>query len=433
MKQLTFIDHARIKVKGGHGGNGAKTFHREKFVNMGGPSGGTGGDGGSILFVADNNENTLLDFRGRTLYRAKHGENGGKQNMTGANGENMIIKVPVGTQFFDNKGNLLSDLSYHGQMWEAAKGGKGGRGNQSFKSSRNATPELHENGEVTEEIELELNLKILADVGLLGYPNAGKSTFVSVISNARPKIAPYPFTTLVPQLGMVSHNDIKFVVTDLPGLIEGASEGKGMGIQFLKHLSRTKIILHLIDGSDTEDVIVKYKTLRNEIANYSKELSQLPEIIGITKIDQIPEEIQEDIKAEFKKLKKTVLFFSSITKDGLKKVLDTLSTKVAKLREEETQQIEALMNEAKEDYVVIKFEHDEDPLTIEDEGMVYSISNKYSKYWANRIPLTSQENERRILAKFESKGILKALKDKGFKSGYYLKVKNSPFFIEYNE
>ncbi len=318
MKRTTFIDEAKIKIKPGKGGDGGMFFHREKYVNEGGPSGGNGGDGGSIYFIADKNENTLLNFKGKTLYKAENGVNGFKQNMTGARGKDLYIKVPVGTEIIIDE-KVVFDLSFDGQIWLAAEGGKGGRGNASFKSSKNTAPTLFERGVEPETVEITLNLKVLADVGLLGYPNVGKSTFVSVISNSRPKIANYEFTTITPNLGLVKHHETKFVITDLPGLIDGASKDKGMGIQFLKHLARTKMILHFIDSSNL-DWKKRYQSLRNELENYSKDLFNLKEIIVLTKIDLIDEDIKDLILKEFKT--KKLFFISSMTKNGVEELLN---------------------------------------------------------------------------------------------------------------
>ncbi|RKX63194.1 MAG: GTPase ObgE [Tenericutes bacterium] len=318
MKQITFIDEARIKVKGGNGGDGAKIFHTEKFVRQGGPSGGNGGDGGNIILKASYNENTLLDFRGRSQYIGHPGIRGGRQNLTGARGKNKVILVPVGTKVFDNK-IQVADLGAEGMIFVAGTGGKGGRGNQSFKSSTNTAPSMYEQGEVTEFEEYQLELTVLADVGLLGFPNAGKSTFLSVVSNAKPKIASYEFTTLVPQLGVVKHKGQKYVVTDLPGLIEGAAENKGMGHQFLKHLSRTKVVLHLVDATQS-DVMFRYNTLRKELANFDTNMAKLPEIIALNKVDELDEEQITELKAMFND--KKVFFISALTGAGVELLHD---------------------------------------------------------------------------------------------------------------
>ena len=422
MKQISFIDEATIKVRGGRGGDGRKAFHREKYVEHGGPSGGNGGDGGSIFFVADNNENTLLDFKGRPRYEGKEGIPGGKQNMTGARGKDVYIKVPVGTEILEDD-NKVADLSFDGQIWLASKGGKGGRGNASFKSSKNTVPEMFELGEEPEWRELKLNLKVLADVGLLGFPNAGKSTLLSVVSNAKPKIANYEFTTLTPNLGVVKHNDSKFVMTDLPGLIEGASLNKGMGSQFLKHLSRTKVILHMIDVS-SDNLTKRYDDLRFELKNYSDDLSNLTEIIAFTKSDLIDEEYKQWVREEFKD--KEVFFISSTNKEGLSELLNKLTSTLNEIELEEERRVEEL---SKDDFVYIKHEDTKDEKEWEvsfDDG-IWTVSGPYIEYWAKRIPLTNQENVYRIISKMRSKGIITELEKKGLKDNDVIVIKNSPF------
>ncbi len=426
MKKITFIDEAKIKIKAGRGGDGGMFFHREKFVNEGGPSGGNGGDGGSIYFVADKNENTLLNFKGKTLYRAENGVNGFKQNMTGARGKDLFIKVPVGTEIIVD-GNPVFDLSFDGQVWLASEGGKGGRGNASFKSAKNTTPTLFEKGVEPEEIELVLNLKVLADVGLLGYPNVGKSTFVSVISNSKPKIANYEFTTLTPNLGLVKHHNTKFVVTDLPGLIDGASQNKGMGIQFLKHLSRTKMILHFIDSSNL-DWKERYQNLRKELEQYSKKLFNLNEIIVLSKVDLIDEEIKKMILKEFEN--KEVFFISSITKKGveelLNKIVDTLE--VIKIEQDKEEK------QSEEEYTKITLENDnKEEFSIRKEQNEWIIDGVYPKYWARRIPLSSSENFHRFWNKLKSKKIIQELKNQGIKNGDMIIIPDTEFMIEYED
>ncbi len=426
MKKITFIDEARIKIKAGRGGDGGMFFHREKYVNEGGPSGGNGGDGGSIFFVADKNENTLLNFKGKTLYKAENGVNGFKQNMTGARGKDLLIKVPVGTEILID-GEPIFDLSFDGQMWLAAEGGKGGRGNASFKSSKNTAPTLFERGVDPDTIELILNLKVLADVGLLGYPNVGKSTFVSVISNSKPKIANYEFTTLTPNLGLVKHHDSKFVVTDLPGLIDGASQDKGMGIQFLKHLSRTKMILHFIDSSNL-DWKERYQNLRKELEQYSKNLFELKEVIVLTKSDLIDLEIKKMISSEFKN--KEIFFISSITKSGLEELLNKIVDMLEEIRKEQEKE----EKKSEDEYIRITLEEDnKEEFNIKKEGNEWIIDGVYPRYWAKRIPLTSSENFYRLWNKLKSKKIIQELKNMGVKDGDVVIIPDTEFMIEYEE
>lgn len=425
MKQKTFIDSARIKIKGGRGGDGSKAFHREKFVERGGPSGGTGGNGGSIFFIADLNINTLLDFKGHSLFRGDPGGNGANNNKSGFKGKDLYIKIPVGTEIFVND-KKTADLSFHHQLYLVATGGKGGRGNASFKSSKNTAPTMFEHGEEPEWLEINMELKVLADIGLLGYPNVGKSTLISVISNAKPKIADYEFTTLIPKLGTIKHNGTHFVITDLPGLIDGAAENKGMGHQFLKHLSRTKIIFHLLDGTKST-ILQNYKNLRLELKKYSEELVKLPEIIVITKIDLLSSKEQEQIKEIFKNQK--IFFISSIIKKGIKDLLDFTATEINILREKETNKILELEKES--DSVIIELPEENDPLKINYQDGIWYLQNKYTKYWANRIPLSTSENMWRIVNKLKSKGYIKTLEKKGIKNGEQIVIVDSPFTLVY--
>ncbi|MCP3101913.1 GTPase ObgE [Myxococcus sp. K15C18031901] len=287
---MKFVDEVRIFVKAGDGGNGAVSFRREKFIERGGPNGGDGGDGGSVIFVADPQLTTLLDYRYQQHHRAKNGEHGMGSDCNGRASEDMVLKVPVGTLVKDHATDeLLVDLSEAGQRWEAAKGGRGGLGNMNFATSTRQTPRFAQDGTKGEERTLRLELKLLADVGLLGFPNAGKSTFISRVSRARPKVADYPFTTLVPNLGMVQYkDDLSFVMADIPGIIEGASEGVGLGHQFLRHVERCKVLIHLIDmGAEGEgrDPLNDFDVLNRELEKYSEDLAKRPQVVAANKLD----------------------------------------------------------------------------------------------------------------------------------------------------
>ena len=288
---MKFIDEATVNIYAGDGGNGIASFRREKYEPMGGPNGGDGGSGGSIYFESDENINTLIDFRFIKNYRAKRGENGRSSECYGANGEDLILKVPVGTVISEKQtGNVIADFKLHGQKVIIAKGGKGGLGNVHFKSSINRTPRQCTQGEPGEEFEIYLELRVLADVGLLGMPNAGKSSLIRSISAAKPKIAEYPFTTLQPNLGVVKI-DIQrsFVVADIPGLIEGAADGHGLGHQFLRHLSRTKLLLHILDIApyDESDPVLEAKAIIKELSKYSKDMIKKERWLVLNKIDLI--------------------------------------------------------------------------------------------------------------------------------------------------
>jgi GTP-binding protein len=319
---MKFLDEAKIYLKAGNGGDGACSFRREKFIEFGGPNGGNGGKGADIVFEAVANLNTLIDFRYQQHFKAQRGENGGSRSCTGASADDMIIKVPVGTQIVADDGvSVLADLTEEGQTYVAARGGMGGRGNESYKSSTNQAPRQADKGELGEELWVWLRLKIIADVGLLGLPNAGKSTFLSVVSRARPKIADYPFTTLYPHLGVAKVDAKEVLIADIPGLIEGASDGAGLGTRFLKHVERCKVLIHLIDGT-AEDVAVPYKTIRKELKKYSPALAEKPEVIGLNKIDALTaDEVEEKLKKLKKASKKSVFAVSGISKHGLTEML----------------------------------------------------------------------------------------------------------------
>jgi GTP-binding protein len=318
---VKFVDEAKIFVRAGKGGDGCVAFRREKFVPKGGPWGGDGGKGGDVILRAVRNKKTLIDFYFKKHFFAENGENGSSNNKKGKDGEDLIIKVPCGTvvkEIKNGEEKVIADLVNEGDNLIVAKGGKGGLGNIHFKSPTNQAPRIATKGEEGEEKIIKLELKLIADVGIIGYPNSGKSTLLSKISKARPKIADYPFTTIEPNLGVVDLGGFRsFVVADIPGLIEGASKGKGLGIKFLKHIERTKILVHLIDMSEN-DIINRYENLRNELKNYSSKLIEKKEIVVGNKIDL------EESKKNLEKAKeyfKDILFISALKGDGIKDLL----------------------------------------------------------------------------------------------------------------
>lgn len=328
-----FIDRAKIRVKAGDGGNGVTAFRREKFVPRGGPSGGDGGVGGSVWIESDEGLNTLLHLRYNPEHKAERGRHGEGSNRFGKDGADAIVKVPVGTQVFDAESNeLLFDFTEAGQRYRAAKGGKGGWGNSHFATPTKQAPKYHYDGRPGEERELQLELKLIADVGLVGYPNAGKSTLISVISAARPKIADYPFTTLEPNLGVVDMGDYRtFVVADIPGLIEGASEGAGLGDRFLRHVERTKLILHLVDVSSASgrDPVDDYDVINRELAAYDPQLARRPQIVVATKIDALDDEERLDrLRAQAKKDRKPFYAISSVANTGVRQLVAAVSSKL---------------------------------------------------------------------------------------------------------
>jgi GTP-binding protein len=335
-----FIDRAKIRVKAGDGGNGVTAFRREKFVPRGGPSGGDGGNGGSVWLEATEGLNTLLHLRYNPEHKGERGKHGEGSNRHGKDGEDITVQVPVGTQVFDaESGDLVCDFTEAGQRFLAAKGGKGGWGNQHFATPTRRAPKFHYTGRPGEEKELQLELKLIADVGLVGFPNAGKSTLISVISAAKPKIADYPFTTLEPNLGVVDLGDFKtFVVADIPGLIEGASEGAGLGDRFLRHVERTKLILHLVDVSSISgrDPVEDYEILNRELANYNADLAERPQIVVATKLDALDEpERLESLRERAAQDGKDFLEISAVTNLGTKELVSAVAKRLDEIKQTE--------------------------------------------------------------------------------------------------
>ena len=335
-----FIDRVKIKVKAGDGGNGVTAFRREKFVPRGGPSGGDGGVGGDVWMESDEGLNTLLHLRYNPEHKAERGKHGEGSNRHGKDGENITVKVPVGTQVYNaESGELLFDFTEAGQRYLAAKGGKGGWGNSHFATPTRRAPKFHYTGRPGDERELQLELKLIADVGLVGFPNAGKSTLISVISAAKPKIADYPFTTLEPNLGVVDMGDYRtFVVADIPGLIEGASEGAGLGDRFLRHVERTQLMLHLVDVSSISgrDPVSDYEIIDRELANYNADLALRPQIVVATKMDALDEpERLEALRERAAKDRRQFFQISAVTNEGVKDLVDAVSRRLTTIKEEE--------------------------------------------------------------------------------------------------
>jgi len=324
---MKFLDQAKIYVASGKGGKGCVSFRREKYIEYGGPNGGDGGKGGDVVFVTDQNLNTLIDFRYQQHFKAKKGQDGMGKNKTGANGEDIVIKVPPGTEIHnEDKSVLLSELLENNQKYIFLKGGKGGLGNSHFKSSTNQAPRQFTKGESLEDQWIWLSLKLFADVGVIGLPNAGKSTFLSKISNAQPKVADYPFTTLHPVLGVIKKFDKEIVIADIPGLIEGAHEGKGLGDKFLAHIERCKILLHLVDSSDP-NWKENYFIVRKELEKYGQNLDQKDEVVALSKQDLNPE-ITSKVIDEMTELNTNMKFFiSSFNNNGIEKLTDYLFKK----------------------------------------------------------------------------------------------------------
>jgi GTP-binding protein len=334
---MKFVDEAKIRVRAGHGGSGSASFRREKYIPKGGPDGGDGGKGGDVILVANEGLNTLVDFRHARDFQAEKGQSGSGRQMTGKSGEDLIIRVPVGTEVYDlETDSRLGDLTEHGQTLVVARGGKGGLGNVHFKSSTNRAPKQFTSGEPGEERQLLLELKVLADVGLLGFPNAGKSTFVNAVSKARPRIADYPFTTLYPSLGVVRiDGDTSFVVADIPGLIEGAAEGAGLGIQFLKHLQRTGLLLHMVELPAYEgaaDPVQQVRALEKELERFDEQLKGKTRWLVFTKADVMtPEEARETAQDYVRQLgwKGPWYVISSVARQGLDKLTSDIAQYLA--------------------------------------------------------------------------------------------------------
>ena len=335
-----FIDQAKIRIKAGDGGNGCVAFRREAFEPNGGPSGGDGGDGGDVIMESSERHNTLVHFRFNPEYKAQRGQHGMGSNCTGKQGKDIILKVPVGTMVYDfESGQLLHDFSSPDDKIIIAKGGRGGRGNARFATSTHQAPREHEDGRPGEEHVLRLELKLLADVGLVGYPNAGKSTLISHISAAKPKIADYPFTTLEPNLGVVTVGDINegrsFVVADIPGLIEGAHEGAGLGTQFLRHIERTRLLVHLVDVSDASgrpDPVQDFEVIMNELTSFGAYLEEKPMILVASKIDVANEDKLAKLKRFAKKKKLEFCEISAVTGEGIEKLKFAMADKVEEVR-----------------------------------------------------------------------------------------------------
>lgn len=419
-----FVDYVKIYVKGGDGGNGIVAFRREKYVPMGGPAGGDGGRGGNVIFVADEGMSTLMDFKYHKHFKAKRGAHGQGKNMHGAGGEDLVMRVPVGTVIIDDdNGEVIADLTQAKQEVIVARGGRGGRGNARFSTSANRAPSISENGEPGQERWIRLELKLLADVGLVGFPNAGKSTLISVISAAKPKIADYPFTTLVPNLGVVqtrSHDS--FVVADIPGLIEGAHQGTGLGHDFLRHVERTRVLLFVLDTAQTEgrDCLDDYKVLRWELEAFNPDMVSRPFLIVANKMD-LPEAAANLIRLQ-DEFGDVVLPISAATRQGI----DTLVDRTWDLLLQVPRQ-EVMVGEAE---VVRRFE-EEEPFTIEKVDGVYEVTGKRIEKLVAMTNFSTDDGLQRFQYIIEKMGLEKALKDMGIKEGDTVRIKDLEF--DYSE
>ncbi|HJD05542.1 MAG TPA: GTPase ObgE [Candidatus Onthoplasma faecipullorum] len=406
------LDKVTISIKSGNGGSGKVSFHREKYVEKGGPDGGDGGNGGSIIFVANKNKNTLLDFQYEKKFEAENGSGGAGKLQSGKNGKDLYIQVPCGTVIKDASTNqVLADLIEDGQTYLALKGGRGGKGNNFFKSPTRQSPRFSQLGEVTKTYKVTLELKTIADVALVGKPNVGKSTLLSVISNAKPKIADYEFTTLTPNLGVVKFYDDSFVVADIPGLIDGASEGAGLGYEFLAHIERTRLVVHVIDASGYygNDIVEDYKTINNELKKYNERLSTLPQIVVFTKLDLI-DNIDEKIKYFKSKIKDkvTIVPISSITRKNVDELVKTIYEKLKTLPKSEPIPVE-------QTELAIK-----DTTSVKIDQLaphVFELSGGYLDNLQRGIVFNDSQSLAYFQMRLEKDGIMDKLKDAGVVDG----------------
>lgn len=393
-----FVDSAKVSVQAGRGGSGRVSFRTEKYVDKGGPDGGDGGRGGNVVFQADTGVNTLVDFRIKKVLAASDGQPGGERKKHGRNGEDIVIKVPVGTQIYRDD-ELITDLVENQQSAVIAKGGDGGFGNAHFKSSTRQAPRIAEVGEPGEAFEARLELKLLADVGLVGFPNAGKSTFLSVVTSAKPAIADYAFTTLEPNLGVADIDDTSLLIADIPGLIEGASEGKGLGDAFLRHVERTAVVLHLIDAY-SEDPAKAYQTIRGELAAYSTDLTKLPEVVVLSKTDGLDAEMIEDQLSKLKRVVSHMRIYamSAVAKAGLQEVLRALVTEVAKKRAQEAEEAASKAAEqTKSDSTIALSEQQlSDAWRVVRQGEAYIVTGNKIERFALRTDYTNPHSLNRL-------------------------------------
>jgi GTP-binding protein len=423
-----FVDTAKVLIQAGKGGNGAVSFRHEIYVDKGGPDGGDGGKGGDVIFEATENLNTLIDFRYKPELKAQPGANGAKSNRRGKSGEDLVVKVPLGT-LVKRDGRVIADLTENGQREVIARGGDGGFGNAHFKSSVRQTPRVAELGESGESFEAELELKLLADVGLVGFPNAGKSTFLSVVSNARPEIADYAFTTLTPNLGVADVDDSSLLIADIPGLIEGASEGKGLGDAFLRHVERTAVLLHLIDVY-SDDAGEAYRTIHSELAQYSSKLTDRPEVIALTKTEGLDEDLiamQTNAIRDAAGKDAEIYVISSTAHKGIKEVLRALRQKVQAARK-----VTEKMDERESDIPTITLSNTQmaQAWHIEkDEDGVFVVSGEKIEKFARRTDFSNYEGVNRLRDIMRKLGIVHELTRVGAEGDSIIRISGHEFTL----
>jgi GTP-binding protein len=426
-----FVDQVKVYVKAGDGGNGLVAYRREKYVPKGGPAGGDGGDGGNIVFQVDEGLNTLMDFRYNRHFKAKRGENGMSQSQHGKNAQPYVISVPPGTTVTDEETEeVIADLVAHGQQAVIASGGRGGRGNTRFASPRNPAPAMAENGEPGQERNITVELKVIADVGLVGFPSVGKSTMLSVVSAAKPKIADYHFTTLSPNLGVVDTGDGRsFVMADLPGLIEGAHQGVGLGFQFLRHVERTRVIVHVIDMASSEgrDPYDDYTAINEELRNYDASMMERPQIIAANKMDM--PEAAENLQAFKEKLSKDIPVYpiSTITKDGLRDLLFAVSDMLEAIPKSQPD-----LEEDKNETVIYRHQKAEKPFHIaRDDDGAYVLYGERIETLFKMTDFAREEAVQRFARQMRGMGVDGALRERGAKDGDTVRLLSYEFeFIE---
>lgn len=416
---MSFVDTVTITVEAGKGGDGKLSFRHEKYVDKGGPDGGDGGDGGTVMLQANRNINTLAAFRHKKELRAEAGRSGDKRRKHGRSAPHLIIEVPIGTQATDKRGKLLADLVEDGQRAVIAKGGRGGFGNAHFVSSRRQAPKFAEKGEPGEKVELHLELKMIADVGLVGLPNAGKSTLLSKLSNARPEIADYPFTTLTPNLGVVDidkHTSI--LMADIPGLIEGAAAGKGLGHDFLRHIERTAVTLHLID-SYHQDAAQAYQTVRAELEAYQPEMIKHPEVVALTKVEGLDNEIIDDLMMQLRRVidPKTPLFaISALSSEGLQPLLFALKDAVQAIRSQPKEEVE------NDELPVLKLTDTSEEWKVAKEAAAFVVTGKKIEQFANRTDFSNEQGVQRLRDIMRRQGILHELVRQGIQADQIIQI-----------
>lgn len=415
-----FVDKVKVNIAAGAGGNGVVSFRHEIYVDKGGPDGGDGGDGGDVVLVASRNQNTLANFRFQKLIKAEDGKNGGGQRKHGKSGKDLEVAVPVGTVVIDEHGGELADLKVDGQTAVIAYGGKGGFGNAHFVSSVRQAPKVAERGEPGESFTVTFELRMIADVGLVGLPNAGKSTFLSVVSNARPEIADYPFTTLVPNLGVVDvDKGTSLLIADIPGLIEGASAGKGLGDEFLRHVERTKVLVHLIDAYN-DDVAAAYQTIQSELKQYRVDLTLLPQVVALTKIEGLDEEI---INSQLSAVQGLVppatplMAISAKSSQGIKELLYEIKHLVEQAEAKASEEVDP-----DEELPVYRIDPEKQPWQLIKRDNGYLVRGKKIERFAIRTDFDSEEGVRRLRDIMKKMGIMREIEKQGVEQGQIIEI-----------